>query len=144
MLRKLFAVPEQPGFASLTLLALRVVAGAAFMHHGWRKIQNPFGWMGESAFAPPVLQALAALSEYGGGLAWVLGLFTPLASVGIAATMAVATWRHAVVRGDPFYGRDGSYELALTFFCVALVLFALGPGRIALDRLLFGERDPDR
>jgi len=143
MLRKLFAVPDHPAFASFALLLLRFVAGLAFMHHGWRKIQNPFGWMGPDGFAPGFLQALAALSEFGGGAAWILGLFTPLASLGIGATMAVATWRHVFVRGDPFVGQDGSYELASAFFCVAMVLFALGPGRFAFDKLLFGKRDSD-
>lgn len=143
MLRKLFAVPDHSGFASFALLLLRFVAGLAFMHHGWGKIQNPFGWQGDNAFAPGFVQALAALSEFGGGAAWILGLFTPLASLGIACTMATATWRHVFVRGDPFYGRDGSYELASVFFCVALVLLALGPGRFALDKLIFGKRDPD-
>ena len=93
--------------ADLALLLLRVTAGLAFMMHGWPKIQNPFGWMGPDAFAPGALQALAALSEFGGGLAWMLGLLTRLASMGIASTMVVAFWTHAVVRGDPFVSKTG-------------------------------------
>ncbi|PWB78822.1 MAG: DoxX family protein, partial [Holophagae bacterium] len=86
---KLFSVPDQAMFGDLALLLVRVVAGFAFMLHGWGKIQNAFGWMGPDAFAPGIFQALAALSEFGGGLAWILGLLTPLASLGIACTMAV-------------------------------------------------------
>jgi putative oxidoreductase len=141
-IRKLLSVPEHTPFADGALLLIRVVGGLAFMLHGWSKIQNPFGWMGPDAFAPGFLQALAALSEFGGGLAWILGLLTPLASLGIAATMTVAFWFHAIVRGDPFVakGGGGSYELAAVYLCIALLLLALGPGRLALDRALFGRR----
>ncbi len=120
---------------------IRIVAGLAFMIHGWPKIQNPSGWMGPEGFAPAILQALAAISEFGCGLAWVLGLLTPLASLGIAATMSVAFSLHAFVRGDPFVSAGGpAYELATIYFCIALVLMSAGPGRYSLDRKLFGRR----
>lgn len=138
--KRLFSVPFHSPFSDFALLVLRVVAGLAFMLHGWSKIQNPFGWMGPDAFAPPVFQALAALSEFGGGCAWILGLLTPVASFGILSTMAVAFCTHAFVRGDPFVGKGASYELASVYFCVALVILALGPGRFSLDRALFGPR----
>ena len=141
-IRDLFTMPKHSTFGDVALLLLRVVAGVAFMLHGWGKIQNPFGWMGPDAFAPGVFQALAAVSEFGGGLALVLGLLTPLASLGIASTMAVAFYVHAVVRADPFVAKGGgsSYELAVLYFCIAVLLIALGPGRLSLDRALFGPR----
>jgi putative oxidoreductase len=85
---------------------------------------------------PSPLQALAALSEFGGGLAWVLGLVTPLASAGILSTMSVAVWTHAVVRGDPFVGMGASYELALVYAAIALVLMVFGPGKISFDAMI--------
>lgn len=139
-IKKLFAVPANPVGADVSLLLMRLVAGSAMMLHGWGKIQNPFGWMGEGAWAPGIFQALAALSEFGGGLAWIIGLLTPLASMGIGSTMAVAFYSHAVLRGDPFVGRGGSFEKPVLFLCIALVLFAIGPGRFSLDRILFGHR----
>ena len=141
-LRRLFSVPEKPIFVSISLLLLRVVVGVAFMFHGWGKIQNPFSWMGPDGFAPGVFQALAALSEFGGGLAVIIGLLTPLASLGIACTMAVAFFYHSVMRGDPFVAQGGgpSYELAAVYFCVAVLLVAIGPGRLSLDRTFFGRR----
>ena len=139
--RKFFSVPERSTFPDIALLLIRVVAGLAFMMHGWGKIQNPFGWMGPDPFAPGIFQALAAISEFGGGLAWIIGLLTPLASAGIAATMSVAFFFHAVMKGDPFVGKGGpSYELAALYFCVALLLIAVGPGRLSVDRQLFGPR----
>jgi putative oxidoreductase len=140
--RRLFTPRDYTVPADAALLLLRLVAGVAFMFHGWRKIQDPFGWMGPDPFAPGFLQALAALSEFGGGLAWILGLLTPLASLGIACTMAVAVATHAFVRGDPFVAAGGgpAYELAAAFFCIAVLLLAMGPGRFSLDRQIFGER----
>jgi putative oxidoreductase len=140
-IKTILSVPPNPTFADLSLLLLRFVAGLAFMLHGWGKIQNPFGWMGPEAFAPGFLQALAALSEFGGGLAWIIGLITPLASLGISCTMAVAVYMHAIMRGDPFVSVGGSaYELAALYFCISVLLMATGPGRFSLDRLIFGAR----
>jgi putative oxidoreductase len=141
-IKRFFSVPEHSTFASAALWLIRVVAGLAFMMHGWGKIQNPFGWMGPEAPVPGFLQALAALSEFGGGLAWVLGLLTPLAALGIACTMAVAFSFHAFQRGDPFVSMTGgpSFELAAVYLCIALLLIATGPGRFSLDRVFFGRR----
>jgi putative oxidoreductase len=142
-IKRFYTVPQHSGFADTALLLLRVVAGIAFMIHGWGKIQNPFGWMGPEAPVPGFLQGLAALAEFGGGLAWVLGLLTPLASLGLAITMAVAVAMHAFALGDPFVATapgGSSYEPAAMYFCISLLLMAAGPGRVSLDRKIFGPR----
>ena len=126
---------------SAGLLVVRFVAGVAFMFHGWGKIQAPFTWMGPDSAFPGVLQALAALSEFGGGLAWALGALTPLASLGLFFTMAVAAWFH-IRAGDPFVptGPGGSWELAAVYLCVSILLMCAGPGRFSADRYIFGEK----
>ena len=141
-MKRLLAVPAHPTFVDGALLLLRVIAGAAFMFHGWMKIQNPFGWMGPEGFAPAPFQALAAMSEFGGGLGWILGLLTPIASLGILCTMMVAMFTHLILRGDPFVSATGgpAAELASVYFAIALLLIALGPGRYSLDRAIFGNR----
>lgn len=131
---------QSPRYSALLLL-VRFVAGLAFMFHGWGKMQNPFHWMGENAGTPALFQGLAALSEFGGGLAWILGLLTPLASLGIFSTMTVAVYTHMISRGDPFVGKGPSYELALVYWSIALSLFFSGPGRISLDAKIFGETE---
>jgi putative oxidoreductase len=113
--------------------------GTAFVFHGWPKIQHPFDWMGAEASVPAVLQVLAAVAEFGGGMALIVGLLTRLASLGILATMAVAIGMVHLPGGDPFIGKPGghSYELAAVYLACAIVFLILGPGRYSLDGLLF-------
>lgn len=137
-IKTLLTPPAQGARTSAGLLILRLVAGSALMLHGLPKLSNPFGWMGPDSWAPGILQALAVLSEAGGGLALVLGLLTPLASLGVASTMAVAAMTHANM-GHPFVGKGGSFELPLTYLAVAVLVLCAGPGRLAVDSLLFSS-----
>jgi putative oxidoreductase len=127
---------------SLGLLVLRVVVGAAFMLHGWPKIQNATGWMGAEAPVPPALQAAAAVAEFAGGGALILGLFTRLAALSLAITMAVAAGMVHISQGHPFVGKPGdpSWELAGVYFACSLLFLLAGPGCLSLDALLFGSR----
>jgi putative oxidoreductase len=129
------------GRGALGLLLLRLVAGAAFLVHGSGKIQSPFAWMPPEAPIPGVLQALAAVAEFfGGGLGWITGFLTPIASLGVLATMTVAILYH-VGEGHPFVGAGGpSFELALLYWVIALLFILIGPGRFSLDAQLFRRR----
>lgn len=126
-----------PKGASYALLLVRLVVGVAFIMHGWGKIQTPFSWMGPDAPVPGVLQLLAALSEFGGGIALILGLLTSLAMLGMACTMAVAVHMHAVIKGDPFVG---GYELAAVYLVLAVMFIVVGPGKFAVDNKIFGNK----
>ena len=126
--------------ASVGILIFRLVLGTALMLHGWGKIQNPMGWMGENG-PPGILQFLAAISEFGGGLSWILGLLVPLSSFGIFCTMTFAVYVHAFIKGDPFVGQGGSFEPALIYAVSAVLLFLAGPGRYSLDRKFFRIRN---
>lgn len=112
------------------------------MFHGWGKIQKPFSWMPPDAPIPGFLQFLAALSEFGGGLALIIGLLTPIAAFGIACTMAFATFGVHMSAGHPFVATSGgpSYELAAIYLAAALLIILTGPGRYSLDALLFGKK----
>lgn len=135
---KLFLNVSETLYA-LGAFLMRLVIGTAFVLHGWPKIQNPFNWMGPESSIPGFFQALAAIAEFGGGLAWVLGLLTPLASFGLLCTMAVAVWTHAS-KGDPFVGRGGSYELAAVYLVFSILLLLAGPGLISIDAWISGKR----
>jgi putative oxidoreductase len=142
IVKRLLQPESQPIPASFALLLIRLVAGVAFVIHGSQKIQNPLGWMGPESPVPGLFQLLASVSEFGGGIAWILGLLVPLASLGIGCTMMVAVSMHAYVLHDPFVNLAGgrSYELASAYLCVAVLLLVMGPGRLSLDAKIFGER----
>jgi putative oxidoreductase len=139
MITRLLAPPAVGVRGSVGLLIVRVVVGAAFMFFGWGKIQHPFSWMGPDSWAPGFLQFLAALSEFGGGAALIVGLLVPLASLGLACTMTVAAFTH-ISKGDPFVGMKGSWQPAAVFLSISLLLLLLGPGKLSLDALLFRRK----
>lgn len=130
-----------PNSASMALLLLRLIVGIAFVYHGWGKIQSPFAWMPASSPIPGFFQFLAALSEFGGGIALILGFLTPIASLGLGFTMAVATFFHAFVMKDPFVNLTGgsSFEPALGYLGISILFITIGPGKFSLDKLLFGK-----
>lgn len=142
LLTRLFGVRQHASIVSAALLLLRVGIGTALVLHGWPKIQNPAGWMGPDAGYSAFMQSLAAVSEFCGGLAWILGLVTPLASFGIACTMGTAFYMHLAVFKHTFVNLTGgpSFELALAYLLIALLIMVAGPGNASLDRIIFGIR----
>ncbi|MBI4431264.1 MAG: DoxX family protein [Candidatus Omnitrophica bacterium] len=126
------------GKGAFALLALRLVAGTAFIWHGWPKIQSAFSWMG--AGTPSWLQALAAFAEFAGGIAILIGLLTQLAALGIACVMFCAIFLVHIPKGDPFVGRGGSWELAAVYLAIMIMLMLCGAGEFSLDARVFGKR----
>lgn len=135
---RIFPEPVK-GSGAVGLLLVRLVMGLAFILHGWPKIQNPTGWMG--ADIPGILQACAAVAEFGGGIALILGLLTPLFALLLAGTMGFATFLHHIPKGDPFVNPQGpSFESAAVYLALALMFLLTGPGALSLDAVLFHRR----
>lgn len=133
------------GWSATGLLIVRLVFGLGLLLHGLQKIQSPggpMGWMKPPAPVPGVFQGLATLSEFGGGLALILGLLTPLAALGIAFTMLVATYTVHFKMGGPFVGAPGkpSFESSADYLAVALLMLFTGPGDLSLDALIFSKK----
>lgn len=143
-MRRLFP-PFISGTAAGGLLLLRLIAGSAFVLHGWQKFQSPggpFGWMPREAGVPGFMQALAVAAELGGGAAWILGFLTPVACLGILCTMVTAITTVHLPHNDPFVAAGpghASYEPALVYAGIAIALFCVGPGSISVDAVLFGR-----
>ena len=85
----------------LGLLILRLIVGLLLAGHGAQKL---FGWFGGNGLSgtagwleslglrpAPFWALIAGLSEVGGGILLALGLLTPLGSLGIMASMLMAT-----------------------------------------------------
>ena len=140
--KRFFQTNHQTNAESTALFILRLIVGVAFVLHGSGKMANPFGWMPPSSPVPAPLQFLAAFSEFGGGIALILGLLTRLGSLGLFFTMLVAAAMHAFVLHDPFVNMTGgsSFEPALGYLGISILFLILGPGKFSLDQKIFGEK----
>ena len=127
------------------LLLLRVTLGGLFIFHGSAKFTNGIdGFAGylESLNVPfPLLNAyLAAGTEVIAGAAVILGLFTRLAALPLAFTMAVAFF---TAKGAQLSAQGGGGEYPLALGLVAIALLLTGPGRFnvttQLLRAVFGQ-----
>lgn len=129
--------------SDLALLALRLVLGAAFVVHGYPKIQHPLTWsVHVLPGAPGWLAAVAAAIEFVGGIALVAGFLTRVVAFLIAADMVVAIFFLLVPHGAPYVAEPGgpSFELPLAYLVVGFALVMLGAGAISLDGLREGDR----
>jgi len=129
----------------LGLLIIRLVIGVLFIGHGAQKLFGWFGghglkgtggWFESIGMKPGVMLALSAgLAELIGGILFALGLLTPLAALMIAGTMVMAIVK---VHGpNGLWATSNGYEYNLTLISVAIGIALIGPGRYALDFLLF-------
>ena len=129
------------GKGALALLSLRLVAGSAFIFHGWGKIQHATNWMGD--MLPGWLQLLAASAEFFGGMGLLVGLLTQLAALGIGITMLVAMFWVHIPKGDPFVGsmeHPESWELAAVYLSIMVALMLRGAGAVSLDALIHKKK----
>ena len=127
---------------SAAILLVRLVMGAAFILHGWPKIQHATTWMNAMGSSMPgPIQALSALLEFGGGILLLLGLITPLGALAIVLQMIGALSLVHLPHHDPFVAvGKTSFELPLLYLVVAGTILATGPGAFSLDALFFHER----
>jgi putative oxidoreductase len=126
------------------LFIIRAIIGGLLFAHGTQKL---FGWYGgygldgtggffESVGHKPgrTMAMVAGISEAGGGLLLLLGLFTPLGSAAIIGTMIVASV--SVHKDNGLWATNGGYELPLINATVAAGLAFTGAGAWSLDSAL--------
>ncbi len=138
------AAPQTPSRLSLGLAVLRVIVGVVFVVHGYEKLFQT-GIPGVSGFfaqigapLPQLTAPLVSVLEFGGGIALILGLFTPVVAALLAADMLGAALLVHLPNG--FSAANGGYEYVLTLLGASLALALTGPGAYALDALLGRSR----
>lgn len=135
-MRRLLYSEFWPGRPSLALLGLRVVAGLAFMAHGWPKVSDPAAFAAGTQL-PLFLAMVAAWTELVGGALLILGLLTPVAAAFIGFEMLVALFKVHLPAGHPFVNPNGhSYELALLYLAIMFAFVVLGAGAYSADAWL--------
>ena len=135
-----------PIFARLTL-------GIIFFAHGSQKLLGWFGgsgWSGtiqffEQSGVPPFLAGLLIITEFFGGIAIILGLFTRLAALGLTIAMIVAIYKVHLQNGFflnwfnvPNMGHGIEYNLALIGLSLSLLVW--GGGNLSVDQAIGGEK----
>ncbi len=134
MLRKL------DSFRWLAPVLLRAVAGVIFVVHGYQKLfsgMEGFTQYVTSLGFPGFMAWVAAGTEFFGGVALILGLFTRWAALGVGCVMLTAILK--VHWGNGLTG-DNGYEYPLTLLCVAVSLILMGGGTLSLDRYAIERR----
>src|SRR3989338_118886 len=114
---------------------VRVGLGLAMLTHGYPKLFKNFGqFSGYVASlkwpAPKLFAALAAIAEFGGGLALVVGFMVKPVALLLAIYMALVIL--SAHKGQKF----SAWELAFLYFIAFLALWAMNhPGIFALDNI---------
>jgi len=111
------------------LLVMRLVLGAIMIAHGYHKVWGGFHHHMEfvgSLGIPRWMAYLSAGTEFFGGIAIVLGLFTRFFSLAFVIEMGVAIWKVHFKNG--LMGNGGyEFPLALATLAFALMCFGGGP-----------------
>jgi putative oxidoreductase len=141
-------------------IPLRLIVGYGFMEHGFTKLAR-----GPDAF-PAILQALGVpaphvmgwltiLVEIVGGLAVLLGVLVPLASIPMAAVLLVAMVTvhlpygfssiklQAVTAAGAQFGPPG-FETDLLYLACLAALILGGSGPLAVEGFLVRRREVER
>ena len=123
-------------------LVLRGIVGGTMIAHGvkhGRSLEGTARWFGSIGFRQPMLQArTSAAVEIGSGAALVAGAGTPLAASAVVGTLAVAA--RSVHAKNGFFVTAEGYEYVLNLATATVVVAALGPGRLSIDRALGLDR----
>ena len=120
------------------LVPLRIVVGITFLMHGSQKVfifgisgtADILHWIGIPAAS--FFAVVLMITEVGGGLAILLGVFARWAGVILAFEMTIAIFT-ARLKGGFFTPSGFEFELALLGAC--LTIAAIGSGAVSLDRL---------
>lgn len=136
--------------ADWTLTIIRLVLGIIFFAHGAQKL---LGWYGGPGLArsvqsfvemlkiPAPLALLVIATEFFGGVALIIGLFSRLAALGIAFTMigAIATvhFRYGLFMNWLGDKKGHGIEYHLLVLALTLVVLIKGAGAFSLDRVWY-------
>lgn len=143
------ALPALHRFAAATPVVVRVLIGVIMTAHGWQKLTE----MGPANFgnqmlgglglpAPVLLGWVVTLLELVGGIALIVGVFTRVSALLLAAVLVGATVLVKVDIGllaGPDAPLPGA-ELDLALLAGLITVTLLGPGPLSIDRMLGIER----
>jgi putative oxidoreductase len=131
-------IPRMPDIA---LLLLRVWLGLTMLLvHGLDKLMTfnskADGFPDPLGVGSTISLGLAVFAEFFCAILLTIGLLSRLAALGLAVTMGIAFF---VIHGASLELGPGSGELAFIYLAGFLALILAGPGRWALDAMVFAR-----
>ncbi|WP_072807012.1 DoxX family protein [Rhodococcoides yunnanense] len=130
-------------FRDIAALVARIGLGIVFIAHGWQKLNTngldatKAGFEGMGVPLPAVSAYFATFVELIGGVALVLGIFTPIVGILLFLDMLGA---FLFVHYDlGVFVTEGGYELVVALGVGAFALAAFGAGRFSLDGVFGGK-----
>lgn len=136
--RGVFLTGNDPKMREYGIALLRIILGIVFFAHGYLKffkmgMDGVVGFFTSLGIPAPVLAAWGVTwLEMLGGIALILGIFTPVLGVLFAIEMAGVML--TAKRGQGFFAPKG-YEFELTLLVASLGLALSGPGAISLQNV---------
>lgn len=155
--------------AELAPLVLRLVLGVAFLLHGAQKLDllepdrahpktslDSVSWTATQdrvhreadrwvqsgrvpeSYKRPAVWAVAS-AELVGGLLVLLGAFTRVGALSIAAVTALGVWKYHGANG--FFVENSGFEYPALILAACVVLLLAGPGKVALDSTLLKKKE---
>ncbi|MGX7951600.1 DoxX family protein [Tsuneonella sp. HG249] len=128
-------------WSDLTLFALRALTGVFLVHETWDNVSSAarmaefVKFLDQFGFpAPAVMAPLSVAVQFGCGVLLILGLFTRLSGLVIAANFVVAVLM--VHFNEPFRG----WWPALILVFLGLHFAAAGSGKFGLDAMFGSKR----
>lgn len=128
------------------LLVIRLFWGWQFMQTGWGKLHNldrtTNFFSGLGIPFPHLNAVMASCTELVGGTLLALGLLTRFATVPLIFCMCIAYWTADNEAVRAIYSDPDKFTGATPFLFLyaAVIIFTFGPGKLALDTLLFREK----
>lgn len=126
---------DNPRLRETGIALVRIILGVVFFAHGYLKffrmgIDGTVGFFTSLGIPAPELAAWGVtLLEMVGGIALILGIFTPVLGVLFAIEMAGVLL--TAKRGQGFFAPKG-YEFELTLLVASVALALTGPGAFSL------------
>jgi putative oxidoreductase len=135
-------------YPSWSRLVVRLALGIVFFAHGAQKLLGWFGGHGLRATVqtfqrylgiPPAVATFAAVVEFLGGIAMIVGFLSRPVAVALIVIMVVAVakvhWQHGFfLASQP--GQANGWEFNFVLIAMALAVLIGGAGALSIDALL--------
>lgn len=134
--------------ASWAPLFARLALGVILFAHGSQKAIGLWGGGGfsrtleffeQNLGIPRVLAILVIVTEFAGGIALILGLFTRIAALGATVLMLTAIYLVHLPNGFFLSAEGNGIEFNLALLGLSIALLFWGGGNLSVDKLIGGE-----